>query len=184
MRKKKVLFEEFLAGNKDRLFGYAYYLLRDREEAEDVTQEIFIRLWESWDSIERSRMHAWIMKVAHNRCMDLLRRRKRRARAGEILERSDPGDEAYRSRGERDPELEVELAEEHTILLRAMASLKEDARSILLMRYFQGLNYEVIAEILNSKPSTVKVRVHRARETLRRILYDNFPGIFEERPNG
>lgn len=165
--------------HKDRVYSYAFYFLRDRDDAEDVTQDVFIRLWEHRDSIDKQRLVAWMMRVTHNRCIDVIRQKKgnRRLSGPEgFLERSiaddDPG---------AHPESRLEASETQRMLLSAMDELPERTKSMLLLHYFQGLKYEEIGEILNAKLSTVKVAVYRGRKALKEVLSDRFSERIGER---
>lgn len=68
-------FRKICERHRDRIFTFACYYLGNREDAEDVTQEVLLRLWENWRSIEPEGLPAWITRVARNACLDALRRR-------------------------------------------------------------------------------------------------------------
>ncbi|UCF77682.1 MAG: sigma-70 family RNA polymerase sigma factor [Candidatus Eiseniibacteriota bacterium] len=172
---KKRLFEEFLKEHADRVFSYALYLLRNREDAEDVTQEVFAKLWQHWPRTTSTARVAFTMRAARNQCIDLLRRRKTSGdhmRAPEWLDLDSVP--AARS-PELDPELHAELTETQEVVLSALEALPERTRSMLLMHYFQGLKHETIGEILDVTTSTVKVTMHRGRALLRRALTRRSP---------
>jgi RNA polymerase sigma-70 factor (ECF subfamily) len=69
-------FEQTAARHRDRIFTFACYCLGNREEAEDVTQEVLIRLWKNLDSLEEPRIVPWLIHVTRNACIDTLRRRR------------------------------------------------------------------------------------------------------------
>lgn len=161
-------YQKVLRNQKNRIFSYALYFLRHREDAEDVTQEVFIRLWQNWNDIDRKRMEAWMMRVAHNLCVDQVRKRRNYAVRMEAAQR--PGSDI-----ESNPELSVELSELQRALMSAMQSLPERTKSMLLLHYFQGLKYEEIGQILDTNVTAVKVAVHRGRKALKQILADQFP---------
>lgn len=146
------------------VFTYARYSLRHTEDAEDVTQEVLVRLWTHRDSIEPERMRAWVMQVARRLVIDVARRR--RARAG-VFAAAVPGDARVESVPAPAPACEAERGELREVLERAIAGLDEPYRSIVIMREIQGLSYEEIAEGMNMPLGTIKVYLHRARRRLR-----------------
>jgi len=167
---KSSTFQELLRRYQNRIYSYAYYFLRNREDAEDVTQEVFIRCWQSCEATEWKGMLAWMIRVAHNLCIDVKRRRKRTA-----IQRNNTEAEYLtvlreRNRATTDPELLLQLDQTQQILLDAMEELPDRTRSYLLLHYFQGLTYREIGQITLTNTNTVKVQVHRGKQALKQIL--------------
>ena len=144
---------------RQRVFSFAYYSLRTREDAEDITQDVFIRLWQHWRKIDHERVGAWLMRVAHNSVIDHIRRHK-----NEKL-RVDLPDTLEDAVSVEDSELESQEFQQH--LETAISTLKDPYRSILIMRDIQGLSYQDVEQTLNLSQSQVKVYLHRARRQLR-----------------
>jgi RNA polymerase sigma-70 factor (ECF subfamily) len=69
-------FTQLLQSNRDQVFSHALYCLRDPEDAQDVTQEAFVKLWRNLDNIEPGKAESWLKRVAHNLCIDLIRKRQ------------------------------------------------------------------------------------------------------------
>ncbi|MBT4496815.1 MAG: sigma-70 family RNA polymerase sigma factor [Gemmatimonadetes bacterium] len=161
-------FRKLCERHRDRVYTFAWYFLGNREDAEDVAQEVLIRLWNHWQEVEPARLPAWITRVARNVCLDLLRKRKsyRAVVSGE-------GDEEalarVASRGP-DPEKLAEASEFQRQLERALQALPEIHRTVVVLREIQGLKYEEIAESLGLPLNTVKVYLHRGRRELREQL--------------
>ena len=157
--------QQHLAEQRNRLYSAALYVLRNEQDAEDVIQEAFLRLWKFPGRIEPAKVPAWLHRVVHNLCIDQTRRRKSQRKH---LGRPDEfAMETLRAEPETRPE---ELTAEQDELLEAMGTLTPETRSILVMHYFQGLKLTEIAELLEMNPSSVKVRIHRARRALRLVL--------------
>lgn len=152
-------YKQSITRYRQRVFSFAYYSLRDREDAEDITQDVFIRLWQHWQKIDHDRQGAWLMRVAHNVVIDHLRRHK-----GE-QQRVDLPDTLEELAVVQDPGLESEQFKQH--LQRAIGTLADPYRSIVIMRDIQGLRYQEIEQTLNLSQSQVKVYLHRARRQLR-----------------
>lgn len=163
-------YKEVLAEHQDRIYSYTLYCLRDREDAEDVTQEVFLRLWKQGPDFTADCAEAWLVRVAHNLCVDHARRRRTvRTHLGRpddlalehLAQSPDTGEH---------PDAQLERVGQRQEILEAMGTLQEETRSIMLMHYFQGRRLQDIAQSLGKKTSTVKVQVHRARKALRLVL--------------
>ena len=163
-------FIELLEGHADRVYSYARWVLQDPEDAADVVQEAFLRLWERGGDLEEKGRVAWLQRVAHNLCVDRRRRTSTWRRRLSHLARAAPAELPTGRRAGSDPEQDLLLDERQQTLLAALGSLPGEIRSVLVMHYYEGLKYREIAEILDSNENAVKARVHRGRQALRRIL--------------
>src|SRR6476619_571721 len=139
------------------IFNYVLRLVRDHGLAEDLTQEIFLRVYQRLGRFSfRSKFTTWLFQVAKNRVVDELRSRDRRPQATTELE--------YAPLHGVDPP--VERLATMDALGRAVEALPLDLRMSLLLRDITGFTYEEIAEILETTLSTVKWRIYQARETV------------------
>ncbi len=173
-------FEALLQEHRDAVYRTARYLVRNAEDAEDIAQETFVRLWKTRDDIHIEKVRSWLLRVCRNLCLDALRRRKvrevARLTADQVTERGRIGIEIVADDGlERSLEVSdlgsgaqaTELELDIEKLVQAMGELKEPQRSIILLREVQDLSYEEIAETLDLSLSAVKVYLHRARKKIR-----------------
>lgn len=181
-------FEQLLNEHRDSVYGTARYLVRSTEDAEDVVQETFIRLWRAGDAVEIESVRAWLLRVCRNLCLDTLRRRKvrdrARASADQVSERGRLGIEIPEDDG-RERSLEVsdlgsgalhtETSLDVQRMVEAMEELKEPQRSIILLREVNDFTYEEIAEALDLSLSAVKVYLHRARKKIRQRFEKDDP---------
>lgn len=164
MRRFRKLVEE----HRHRIYSFAYYYLGNHEEAEDVTQEVLLRLWKNWQRIDRGRLPAWITRVTRNACYDALRKRQAyRALVGEDAD-GEVADNA--ATPEPDPEAQAETSDFHQHLERALQQIAEPYRSIVILREIQDLKYEQISEALDMPLNTIKAYLHRGRRMLREQL--------------
>ena len=153
------------------VYTYAFYFLGDRESAEDLTQEVFLRLWRHWESIDLERVDAWLMRVTRNACYDALR--ARRTSCKHLTGLPDGALEAK-------PDLRPGPAEraEATDVRRhfrsALGSLREPVRSAIVLREVLGLKYQEVAEALEIPINTVRVYLHRGRKRLREELREAY----------
>jgi RNA polymerase sigma factor (sigma-70 family) len=151
------------------LFHFFVRLAGSRQIAEDLVQEVFLRILKyrhTWQS--GNHFVAWMYQIARNAHADWLRKRK-----VETLFDEDPEDRRREVRS-TDPVPEEALGKRQEIglLRRALASMPPDKRELLVLARFQNLKYEEIAEILSCEVGTVKVRVHRAVRELSRVYFE------------
>lgn len=163
-------YTRLLQEHRDRIYSLALYNLRDADDAADVTQETFLRLWRHEGELSERQARAWLLRVCHNLCIDHVRRRKTvRTYFGtpdsEAVDRL-PADNSP----DLDPEARIQQDERRQALLDGMAVLPAETRSIMMLHYFQDLKIHEIAGLLGLKAGTIKVRLHRARQALRQVL--------------
>lgn len=158
-------FERLFSSSRDRLYGYALYYLGDREDAEDVVQEVFLRLWQRRGSVRRSGAYGWTVSVTRNLCRDRLRRRKVRS---VVNVDSDAVDDF--AAAEASPEELAAAADFDALLREAIVELPEPQKSIVILREIQRMSYNEICAALDLPMSRVKVYLHRGRRTLRNKL--------------
>jgi RNA polymerase sigma-70 factor, ECF subfamily len=158
-------YRRHVLAHKDRLYGYAAYLLDDLEEAKDVTQEALVRLWQHrTEMIESRSIRAWLLQTTHRLCIDRLRARGLRTLV-------DPESlDALPSAGARAPDDAAADRELGGAITWALQELSPRDRSVLLMREVHGLSYAEMAKSLGMPLGTLKAFLHRAREKLRRRL--------------
>ena len=164
-------FEPLVEKYRDRAWRLAFNILRDREDAGDVTQEAFVRAWQALPSFRgQSAFYTWLFRIVVNVASDRARQRAARGRAfgtervpEEEWERSmsDPGPA---------PDDEARRAEERERITRALAALPEHHRTIIMLSDLEGLSYREIADVLGIPMGTVMSRLHHARKRLRDVL--------------
>jgi RNA polymerase sigma-70 factor (ECF subfamily) len=164
------------------LVNFFYHLCYDQAAAEDLTQEVFLRLFRHLPTYEpRCRFTAFLYRIAKNLWID----RMRRTHAGEHREISleapiggDPEGDPIRSRLPSEAESPAEFLlrdEMRETLHRAIGRLPEEHRMVIILSEIQGMKYEEIGEILGVPVGTVKSRMHHAFERLKEILKSVFP---------
>lgn len=165
-------FDTAVEQHQRRIFSFAYYLLHSREEAEDVTQEVLLRLFRHRRTVEPERMGAWLLRVTRNACYDLLRQRRTHNRhtaeidEGTALELPDEDTPS--------PEAQAGSAAFRRNLQEGLRRVPEPYRSVLILREIQGLKYQEIADTLEMPLNTVRVHLHRGRRKLRELLHEDY----------
>lgn len=157
-------FERLVREQKNRVYSYAAMMLRGNVEAQDVAQEAMVRLWQHRARVDPAVAHLWLRRTVHNLCIDRLRRCKVRPEAD-----VEP-DETPAPEEQAGPQRLAESGELRRQIERALGQLKPTDRAVLLLREVQGLSYAEMTQTLDLPLGTLKARLHRAREQLRRRL--------------
>jgi RNA polymerase sigma-70 factor, ECF subfamily len=167
-------FEPLVEKYRQRVWRLAYNLLRDREEAWDVSQEAFIRAYQALPSFRgQSAFYTWLYRIVMNVAADRARSRGARGRAfgtervpeedwDRVLPDQNPGDEA--------PDAKAARLEQRQKIVQALDTLPEHHRKIVVLSDLEGLSYREIAETLEIPMGTVMSRLHNARKRLRDAL--------------
>jgi RNA polymerase sigma-70 factor (ECF subfamily) len=156
-----------------RVYSICYRMMRNPEEAADLTQESLLRVLEGLDSYdERAKLSTWVIRVTMNCCLSAMRKRSRRRTTSlDARLESEPHDASPGANladpGELSGLRRVEQAEVRSRLLAALQRLEPDTRALLVLRDAQGLEYQQIAAVLSVPVGTVKSRLFRARAALR-----------------
>lgn len=165
---------------QDRLYNYVARMVHDPTEAEDLTQEAFVKAFRNLPSFRgASTFQTWLYRIASNLIIDAARRRRRRANTCS-LEAPLEGDEGPLLREQEDvstpgPARDLETAELQRQVHQAIQQLPPRLRSVVVLYELQGLSYEEIAEILGCPLGTVKSRLFNARMELKQRLQTALP---------
>lgn len=152
-----------------RVFGLCRYMLDSRESAEDATSEVFLKLQRSIESYNGSiPFPRWLLRVAGNQCIDVLRRRRRGQQV--IVEVEDGAAVIEATSAEPSPLGTVIRMEERVQLQAAIARLPENYRVPLVLRYYSELSYDEIGQQLGLQRNHVAALLFRAKQELRRTL--------------
>lgn len=152
------------------VYSLALKVLGDPSMAEDVSQEVFLKLWRQPQSYDPARgaLSSWLLSVAHNRAIDVFRRR--RSREERSLTDGEGVEEAVPDTGVHGPGDLAELAETSAAVRRAMGEIPAQQRQAIEMAFFQGKTHIEIAEELGEPLGTTKTRIRLGMRKLRQIL--------------
>ena len=161
-------FEELVERYRSDVYRVAARIV-GRDEADDVTQDAFLRAFHKLDTFRGDSFRSWVLRIAHNRALNVLARRR--------PDPVDPVEEPQQLEGEerprQDPARSLEESERRTRLAGKIEQLRLSHRSVLVLRDLEGYSYEEIAEVTDSPLGSVKGRLHRAREELIELLRRN-----------
>lgn len=150
------------------VLGLAFRILQDEDEAEEVVGDVFVQVWRHIDrhDARRGPMVPWILSIARNRALDLMRRRRRWWRKAERWERARDIDGAENTPETSTVEASVPGFPVHREVHQALAALPEDQRRVVALAYFDGLSHSEIAARLKIPLGTVKTRIRIAQGKL------------------
>jgi len=169
-------FEDIVNKYQDRLIGFFYHLVRDRTMAEDMAQEVFLRVYRSRERYTaRARFSTWLFRIAHNFASN---QRRGLARRKEVsLAGSNPAESGIQGPAEilaeksaLMPTRLLDSRETQDIVREALESLNERQKTAVLLHKFQGMSYQEIGDIMDLNVVAVKSLLSRARGRLKEVL--------------
>ena len=157
---KQERFEQFSRRNGKRVYNYILRMIRNREDAEDITQEVFLAVYGKYDSIAPEARDSYLFRAAYNRAVNFARRRGRdpEVQQSETAEPSVEDTPQDTSDGRNDT------------IRAAMARLNDNERAAVDMKYYQAMSYKDIADVLGISPAAVDSLLIRARRKLKKII--------------
>ena len=168
LRQENAAWDQILARYRRKVFHIAYKFTGKHDEAEDLSQEIFLKVFRSLDKFHRDAdFSTWLSSVARNYCIDRYRASKREKEV--LVDDLLAFDQATASAGSN-PQRSLEDRDRRSFLRRGLDRLPEKLREAVVLRDLQGLSYQEMAERLGLPEGTVKSRINRGREELARLL--------------
>ncbi|MCZ8523402.1 MULTISPECIES: RNA polymerase sigma factor SigW [Paenibacillus] len=168
----RAAFAELVELYKDKIYHLAYRMLRSSHEAEEIVQETFLRVYMNLDRYdETQKFSTWIYRIGTNLCIDRLRKRK--VNYSLDAEMGDgEGSDWYSTLASQDPspDSQVLLSETQMQIRESIETLPEKYKAIVILRYLQDLSLQEISDVLSMPVTTIKTRLHRGREFLRKKL--------------
>lgn len=180
-------FEILLGRHETRILNFVYRSVHDRGRAEEITQDVFLKVVRTADRYKKSaKFTTWLFTIARNACIDESRRRKRRRKMSldAPLRDGEGGGETFLDRtideGAASGAGEIARAEFRQRLMHALSELPDEQREVFLLRHYEGMRFVDIARMAGISENTVKSRMRYALATLRGYLAD-FEGFsFDE----
>jgi len=162
-------FAQLLHAYQDRIYRRAYSFLRDREDALDATQDVFLRVLNAVGNFRAGEpLWPWLRKITTNTCLNKIRATGSRPQTVPLDEALD---NPHPPAGRDDPQRAAELAWDRRRLAEALAQLPPLQRMVVVLRHEEQLTYDEIANVTNLPLGTVKTHLFRARRRLRQLLH-------------
>ncbi|HWP82620.1 MAG TPA: sigma-70 family RNA polymerase sigma factor [Bacteroidota bacterium] len=171
-------FEELVRRYQRAIANVIYLTLGDRQEVEDLTQEVFIRAYKSLSRFdESSTLYSWLYRIAVNLCIDEIRRRKIRRTLSLQTLPEGAMEQEQASTQTSSPADDLLREERRAVILKTLERLSPTYRVALILREYEDMSYQQIAQTLHISVQAVKSRIFRARQELKEYLKN----YFEER---
>ena len=157
-------FGELVEQYRDNVYRLAYRMCGNAYDADEAAQEAFVAAWRALPNFRGdAKFSTWLYRLTTNAAIDVMRREKRHQTVGdgEMVDLADDADS---------PQETVERTEQQETVQKALATLSEEYREVLLLRYMEELDYAEIAEVLQLPSGTVKSRINRAKAALKTAL--------------
>ncbi|MFC2030469.1 RNA polymerase sigma factor [Chloroflexota bacterium] len=165
-------FETLLDSHHDEIYGYLWRMMNGGSEAEDLTQEVFLRAYQAFGRLRRGSNHrAWLYRIATNLAYTTLRKNQRQTER--TVSPVEEG-QAFASGGGPSPDRQVILNETMEAVRREIAGLPPKQQAAVVLRHVQGLEYAEIAQALNCSEDSARANVYQGLGRLRRVLADDW----------
>jgi RNA polymerase sigma-70 factor, ECF subfamily len=161
-------FREIVERYQARVFSIIYGILRNRNDAEDIAQQVFAKIYFSIKNFDfRSSLLTWIYKITVNECYDYLRKKRVRKL---VYESDFSADDSVRMENsepatDQEPSIDTRLAQ-HDLILKLLSRISEEDRSLILLKEVEGYSVEELSEMTGMNENTIKVKLFRARQKL------------------
>jgi RNA polymerase sigma-70 factor, ECF subfamily len=167
-------FEELVVRHRDKIYARAFSMLRNEQEAIDLSQEAWVKGWQRLNQFQgESSFGTWMTRIVINLCLDDLRRQKRqRTDSMEAMEEESGGVERQMPILEVNPTAGLERAELRQRIDRALGQLSHEHRTVLVLHEFEDMEYKQIAKTMECSIGTVMSRLFYARRKLAALLAD------------
>ena len=167
-------FEELVARHRDKIYGRAFSMMRNEEEAIDLSQEAWVKAWQRLAQFHgESSFATWLTRITINLCLDQLRRQKRvRAESIEEMDEESGGVERQMPVVTVNPTERLERGELRQRIDVALGKLSDDHRTVLVLHEFEEMEYKEIAKAIGCSIGTVMSRLFYARRKMASLLAD------------
>lgn len=176
-RRDPEAFTRLVNQHQHRVINICYRFLCNREDTQDVTQEVFFEVYKSIGTFrQEAKLSTWIYRIAVTRSLNFLRTRKRKERIEQLRDLLTFTTEAEQASAslQANPAQELEQQEQLRILQRALDALPKKQKIAFTLSQYDGISYAEIADIMNTTVSSVESLIHRAKKNLQKNLYQYY----------
>ena len=171
------VFRELVEHHKDKVINSCYGFLKNREDAEDAAQQVFLEVYNSIKNFrDEARLTTWIYRIAVTKSLDIIRKRNRKKRFGKLKQVMgfDNALDQIPDSKLLNPEQQMIRDERYEVLHKAIESLAESQKIAITLSKMDGFNNKEIADIMGVSLSSVESLIHRAKNNLHDKLYDYY----------
>ena len=172
----ELAFKSLVTNYQDMVYNTALGIVQNSEDAEDVTQEVFIQVYRSIDQFKGdARLSTWIYRITTTKALDHIRSRRRKKRFAFITSLFGPNDELVHEPVDfQHPGVALDRKEQAALLFRMIEQLPENQKVAFTLHKTEELSYQEIAEVMNLSVSAVESLLFRARQNLRKLLEKHY----------
>lgn len=173
-------FEELVLRYQTQVYSLALRMVGNETDAQDLAQEAFVRAWRALASFQfSSQFSTWLYRLTSNICIDFLRTQNKRKHISLTVLQDEEAQQWDMPDSKPSPEDHIIASQEREALASAISSLEPEYRQVLILRIVNDCSYQEISQIMGIREGTVKSRLSRAREQLRKKLAQsgNFSGV-------
>ncbi|MDC3415413.1 RNA polymerase sigma factor SigX [Aquibacillus salsiterrae] len=172
----RAAFDELYENYHKDLFQFVFYMVKDRQQTEDIIQEVYIKVINAYDTFKgESSEKTWLFSIARHVTIDFFRKQQRKR--NRIIDFFDWGENGHFIKDEADlPDEVAVMNEEMRLVYQCLDHCSIDQKSVIILRYIQSFSIQETAETLGWTISKVKTTQHRALKTLKRMLADHDRG--------
>lgn len=164
-------FEEIYNNHKNLVFNLALNYVNNTEDAEEITQDVFVKIYDKIHSFKhQSELKTWIYRITINHSLDFIKAKQRKKRWFLI---TDDSKQSFEIADTSHPGIDLEQKEAVEKILKSIASLKEEQKSVLILLKIEELSQAETAEVMNISIKAVESLFQRAKKSLRQILDQN-----------
>jgi len=176
-------FNQLVEKHKDGILNICYGFVKDAEEAEDITQEVFIEVFRTVSNFrEDSSLFTWMYRIAVSRSLDAIKRKKSIKRAAFFEKRVNSEVAEYEIENTESstlgPDQTLEQHQQQIFIELSLAKLTENQRIAFVLSHQDGLSYKEIAQIMDKSLTSVESLIHRSKQALRKIMEKDYEEFF------
>ncbi len=176
-------FNQLVEEHKDGVLNICYGFVKNTEEAEDITQEVFVEVFKTISKFrEDSSLFTWIYRIAVSRSLDAIKKKKSIKRAAFFEKRVQSEVAEYEIENTASdtlsPDSELEQIQQQQFIQFSLAKLTGSQRTAFVLSHQDGLSYKEISEIMGKSLTSIESLIHRSKQTLRKIMEENYREYF------
>jgi len=177
--RSEVAFKELVDLFKTRIYNTALGFVQNEEDAEEITQDVFIKVFENISGFRGdAKLSSWLYRIAVTQSLEFLRKKKRKKRSGSLIFLFSKKEDGWDQPHFNHPGIETEKREMAVILFKAIRQLSEQQQAAFLLQKTENLSQTEIADIMNTSVGAIESLLQRAKSRLRKLLEDYYQKNF------